>query len=443
MHWKSWSAILIVALLVRVGACWWWQQRLPDGARFGFPDSESYWMLGEAIADGAPYQTNPQRKVFRTPGYPLVLAAVMTVTGRRDSVLAVRVTNSFLGVAAVAAVIALTARLFDAPTAMLAGWAAALYPGAIAMSTFVLSEAAFCPLMMLQFLLWTLALQCRTRPMAVMWSLSAGLIAGAATLVRPSWLMFTPLAAASAAVYACWWPKFDVAASGRLPAGAGKSPVAHSAVARHGLIAAGMLVGLVVAMCPWWIRNWRVTGAFVPTTLQVGESLYDGLHPEATGASDMRFVNRFREELAAEDARGGERDALQATFEHRLDRRMRTAAISWALQNPRRTAELAVIKFVRMWNIWPNESSLSGWRFRVIVAAGYLPLLALGLCGVFWFGRAGWPYWLCFFPAIYFSLLHMVFVGSIRYRQPAMLAMIPLAAGAAARWWAQRPRSIR
>jgi hypothetical protein len=36
---------------------------------------------------------------------------------------------------------------------------------------------------------------------------------------------------------------------------------------------------------------------------------------------------------------------------------------------------------------------------------------------------------LCGLPAIYFTLLHMVFVSSIRYREPAMLGLIVLAAG--------------
>jgi hypothetical protein len=50
------------------------------------------------------------------------------------------------------------------------------------------------------------------------------------------------------------------------------------------------------------------------------------------------------------------------------------------------------------------------------------------LCGVWRYGLRGWQYTLCWLPAIYFTLLHMVFVASIRYREPAMIALIPLAA---------------
>jgi hypothetical protein len=51
------------------------------------------------------------------------------------------------------------------------------------------------------------------------------------------------------------------------------------------------------------------------------------------------------------------------------------------------------------------------------------------LWGAAVFCRRGWPYALCLGPAVYVTCLHTVFVSSIRYRHPAMLALIVLAAG--------------
>ncbi len=132
-----------------------------------------------------------------------------------------------------------------------------------------------------------------------------------------------------------------------------------------------MILGLVTAMTPWWIRNAWVTGRFVPTTLQVGASLYDGLSPEATGASNMDFVERFEAEERPSDD--------EMPLEQRLDRRMREASLAWARENPGRVVQLAGIKFLRMWNLWPNEPQLAGnqivfWGcFSRILRCSFLP----------------------------------------------------------------------
>ena len=107
------------------------------------------------------------------------------------------------------------------------------------------------------------------------------------------------------------------------------------------LLAAVMFAGFAVVMLPWWARNYRVTGHFVPTTLQVGASLYDGWNPQATGASDMRFVPEFVEAQHNSDANRAESDG----FEYRLDRRFRQAAWDWARENPGRVLQLAAVKF--------------------------------------------------------------------------------------------------
>jgi 4-amino-4-deoxy-L-arabinose transferase-like glycosyltransferase len=266
----------------------------------------------------------------------------------------------------------------------------------------VLSEALFLPLLILHLGLWVAAWQAKTAVRGAWLAAGAGLAAGAATLTRPSWILFIPLAVALAVAVG---PKRR----------------------RHLQSGAVMLSGLAAAMLPWWLRNYAVMGRFVPTTLQVGASLYDGLNPQATGASQMGFVERFVEEERAHPAAGGD---AGAPLEYRLDRRMRQAAVDWALDHPGQVLRLAAVKFVRIWNVWPNEKGLSGWPVRLALSVTYVPIMLLAALGGARTIRRGWPYVLCWLPAVYFTLLHTVFVGSIRYRMPAMLTLIVLAAGA-------------
>lgn len=399
------TAILVAALVLRLVAGMWWQQRLPEGKKFGFGDSDGYWELGRTIARGQPFEYGPDRlKIFRTPGYPAVLAPLFLLSDE-PPVLLGRAVSAVLSTAAVAGVAVLAWLLFDQRTALVAAATAAAYPEAIALGVFVLSEAPFAPLMMLNLVLWTLAWRAQTRGRMAGWSVGAGIAAGLATLMRPSWLLFVPFAGAIGLV-ACRDRR------------------------KHAFVTALMLVGLCIAMLPWWIRNYTVAGRFVPTTLQVGASLYDGISPTATGASDMRFVGAFvAEQRIADNDPKADRTRL---FEDRLDQRMRRAAMDWAREHPQRVLSLAVTKFLRMWSIVPNASEFqSGW-LRLILAATYTPVIVLALFGVWQYSRRDWPHVLSVLPAVYFTCLHVVFVSSIRYRQPAMLPLIVFAAAVVA-----------
>ncbi len=411
--WWLWAGILALALGVRIASGIWWQSRLPAETRFRFGDSEAYWDMGKGLAQGKPLQYGKVRKfrIFRTPGYPLLLSGLFIICGDgRDAaheppVLCGRVLGAILGTIAVGGVGILGYLLFGARTAVVAGIVAAFYPEAIALSTFVLSEAPFCPLMVLHLVAWTLAWQAPDMKQRISWSIAAGIAAGLATLMRPSWLLFLPFAVPIGLVFYRERPKQLV-------------------------IAGVMLAALCVTMLPWWIRNFQIAGRFVPTTLQVGASLYDGLGPQATGTSEMSFVPGFvREQVGADEAAANAGEPLPGIFEDRLDRRMQSAAVEWARQNPGRVLELVGIKFLRMWSPLPNAAEFQSTMLRLVLAITYTPVIVLALFGLWRFAPRGWPYLLCFLPAVYFTCLHCVFVSSLRYRQPAMLVLIVLAAG--------------
>jgi hypothetical protein len=278
---------------------------------------------------------------------------------------------------------------------------AAFYPGAIAISSVVLSEAPFCALSVTQLALWVRATKTATIRRAAPLALGAGVLCGGAILTRPGWLLFSPLA---------------IVVSLLLP---GRSW-------RRAGVGAFVLCGSVAALLTWWVRNAVVTHHFVPTTLQVGASLYDGLNPQATGASNMRVAQTAASDERKELARRGA--ASVDSPEYLIDRRLRQEAVRWALGHPWQVVRLAGIKLMRMWNMWPNESHFSAWPVRLLAVFTYVPIAILGIIGVWRTVGRGWPYVMCWLPAVYLSLIHAIFVSSMRYREPAMLPWMVLAA---------------
>jgi 4-amino-4-deoxy-L-arabinose transferase-like glycosyltransferase len=405
-------SLLITALAIRAGAATVWHQRLAArGQLWAFGDSDSYWVLASALARGQPYEYGgPEARVFRVPGYPLLLAPFTLIENRPLGVLAARWAGAVLGAIAVGLVLRIAWELGGRSAGWLAGIWAAVDPSAVASSVLLLSEALFVPVMLLQLWSWMRCESDLQSRWASRWALGSGACGAIAVLTRPSWVLFLP------AMLCCW--------------NAWRAGHRDRRLRLSGL----MVVGFVLLMLPWWYRNFQITHRFVPTTLTVGASLYDGLSPIASGASDtgMEFMARFQAEQLAADAAATE--PLASTLEYRLDRRMARAAASWAISHPAQVARLAGIKIWRTWRPWPEAAELPGGILRWSVALS--TLFVLGSAGWRVYQRAGdgWVNVLWITPAIYFTLIHAVFVGSLRYRLPAMIALIPLAACAWTVW---------
>src|SRR5262245_18597713 len=160
-------------------------------------------------------------------------------------------------------------------------------------------------------------------------------------------------------------------------------------------------------MAPWAIRNHRLTGHFVATTLWVGPSLYDGLSPQASGASDMTFI----------ETEGLYRQPGMSEYDN--DQHCRRLAWEFARAQPLRAAQLAAIKLWRFWNPIPNADQFGHWAIRLVVGLFEGPILVLAAIGL-WKSRRSVCRWLpAAAPVLYFTLVHALFIGSLRYRLPA------------------------
>jgi 4-amino-4-deoxy-L-arabinose transferase-like glycosyltransferase len=404
--WGWLLAILAIALVLRCAAAIYWHHLAGDQL-FRFGDSVSYWTLAESIADGKAYQYGSENaRIFRTPLYPIVLAPFTTIANPSHAVLAARFLGCLLGTIAVALIYRATRRWCSPLAARTAGLLAACYPGAIGMSVFILSEAVFCPLMIAG-----LDQLCRAihHHRLDRWG-RAGLWTGLAALARPSWILWPIAVALALLLLAICRPRRQISELRSLASGL-----------------AIMAMAMAVILAPWWYRNYLVSGRFVLTTLQVGASLYDGLHATATGGSDenMDFVDPFAALQREEDSRSASKPV--DSFEYRLDRRMRDESFRWSWANRGDFLRLALLKLQRTWSPMPQAPQLGNRFIRWSEAIAYLGIVGLASIGLILPLVREHRLWIYALPIAYFAAIHAVFVGSVRYRQPAVLAACVLA----------------
>jgi hypothetical protein len=181
-----------------------------------------------------------------------------------------------------------------------------------------------------------------------------------------------------------------------------------------------------LVLLPWAWRNHRLLGEWVWSTTNGGITLYDGFNPDATGASDQSFV-----ETMPELRRMGETDRSQYLSEQ---------AKQFVRQQPRRAAELAVIHAARMWSPVTLSQDYGGWKYRTVGLVYTVPLYLAVLLGLWRGGKGGAgdaalpraAQVFLLIPAIYFTAVHMLSVGSLRYRIPAEPPMAVVAGWALA-----------
>lgn len=390
--------ILAIALVIRIGLAREVQARV-DVARHLclIPgDAEGYWELAQRIVAGQDYSLYNARFAMRMPGFPLILALSHAVFGPNP--LAARYVLACVGTIACGLTYWLGRELVDSGTGLLAAAYIALSPTQALFSVLFLSESAFAVALLVSLIVITrYVLHAPGNPglsESVLRSTLAGVAIGISTLVRPTWL-YVGLAISLAIVVF-------------------KMRTATKPVLFAGQFTFGLLLGVGLSLAPWTIRNYDVTGHVVPTVLWVGPSLYDGLNPNATGDSNMQF---FEDD-----------NLLSHMSEFEMDREYRRRAWRFVFSHPLRTAWLAVIKQTRYWSLVPNAEQFQNPLLSAIVLAAVLPLFLFSALGFWKIRKDPGCILIAFGPVLLFAAIHLLFVGSLRYRLPAECPMAIAAA---------------
>jgi hypothetical protein len=184
-------------------------------------------------------------------------------------------------------------------------------------------------------------------------------------------------------------------------------------MARRLLLGAVITFGFLVVMSPWWIRNDRIFGRFVPTALWTGASLYDGLNLRANGGSDMSFMSD---------------EAIWPLDEVDQDKALTQKAIAFARAEPLRVVQLAILKFGRYWRPWPDAVGFRSIWLAILSGAGTIPLFGLIALGGWTVKNDLRAIVILAGPLLYFCGLHLAFASSMRYRIPGEVPALGLAA---------------
>jgi 4-amino-4-deoxy-L-arabinose transferase-like glycosyltransferase len=333
---------------------------------------------------------------FRPPAYPFFLAAVYVVAGHTAPALG-RLAGAVLGVLSVALIGLIALRLWDRRVAMVALVIAAIGPPLIVLSTALISEALFVPLVLAAVLT---ALEARGRSRRLRWATATGVLAGLAALTRTNGLiLLLPLALAF------------------VPRGTWRRP-------RSWIAPATVLLAAALTIAPWTIRNALVFHAFIPVSDETGYTLA-GTYNQVSRA-DRRFPADWIEAehgASPEYARILRTGRRERWNEPTYGSHLQAQALREIERHPGYTLKVAYWNAVRMFNVAEIRLARNNLHdtdiplapaLALMNSAPLLEILAIG--GLFERRVRRVPRWFWFVPIL---LLTSLFVsGFIRFRAP-------------------------
>ncbi len=353
------------------------------GDELVFPDEQRFWSVAQSLAERWTFVWEGAR-AHDMPLTSLLLAPFAGANGA--GLLGAKILFVILSSCTIFIVGSLALHFSDTKlTAWIAGLAAAIYPFFVYYSVLILSETLFLFFVSLFFLL---LLRGSSRALA-----AASIIAGLAHLTRPTLSLFLPAVVV--------WLRL------------------REGVAWKHLLLSASLFCLVIL--PWGVRNIDALGEFHLGTANSGHVLWEGNNPYNTtggvAAGNLRYLDEMPEDLGELESDGWQRDR----------------AVEFIKGNPGRFLRLAGKKFLRFWNVWPNAPGFDRGAYRWIAFASFMPVLILSLTSVVVLRERWRDTIIVWLFVLYYTALHMVTIGSLRYRLPLEPLLMAFAAACLAR----------
>ncbi len=384
----AWSGLAIFVLAAAIRAAYVLLRWSSNGAALEFPDEELHWQLADNLVRRGSLVSNLAYYAVRMPVYPVFLALFASIG--ENGVLAAKLAQALLGGATAWLAYRWVRAAVGGRAAIIAGLLVCFDPYTIKFADLLLTEVLFILVgVALAFSGWAMIRARGDAPRAVVWL--TALLGPAAVMTRPS----------SAGWILLMWCILAFADRNR----------------RRGARRAAIHVAaFVLGILPWGIRNHMLLGDFAWLSTNGGITLFDAQGPQADGSSNQAFIDEMLE--------------VSYLDEVSRDRVFRDLAIAEMRGDPGRVLRLAWVKLLRTWNPFPNVKTYSGGWIAWISAAWTVPI-ALGAVMSLWRLRDALQVML-WLPVLYFTLVHCVYIGSVRYRIPLMLFLEMAAAVTAA-----------
>ena len=172
-----------------------------------------------------------------------------------------------------------------------------------------------------------------------------------------------------------------------------------------------------ILMSPWWIHQYKKYGSFVRLNLGDGVALYAGNNP----------LNKSGGGTRPEDVDLTPFYIIQDPLER--NKALKEAAFDYIVENPGNFIYMAGVKFIRFWRLYPYVKDYQQWHVILtsILTYGFVLICAIGFA-LQKSKKCKLPLLPIFATIAYLTLVHMITVGSIRYRFPLEPLLIIFAA---------------